>query len=40
MRARVFRNGNNQAIRIPVDMSFDTNEVTIEKRGDSLVIRP
>jgi antitoxin VapB len=40
VKARVFRNGSNQAIRIPVDMSFDTDEVTIERRGDALVIRP
>ncbi len=38
--ASVFRNGKNQAIRIPVDMSLDTREVTIEKRGDALIIRP
>ncbi len=38
--ASVFRNGKNQAIRIPVDMSLDTREVTIEERGDALIIRP
>ena len=37
--ASVFRNGKNQAIRIPVDMSLDVREVTIEKRGDALIIR-
>lgn len=38
--ARVFRNGGNQAIRIPVGMSFETDEVTLEKVGDTLIVRP
>ena len=40
MKARVFRNGANQAIRIPVDMSFATDEVTLERDGDTLIVRP
>lgn len=38
--AKVFRNGRNQAIRIPVELSFDTDTVTLEKRGDALIVRP
>lgn len=38
--ARIFRNGRNQAIRIPVELSLDTDEVTIEKQGNSLIVRP
>ena len=38
--AKVFRNGRNQAVRIPVDMSFETDTVTIEKQGDALILRP
>ncbi len=38
--AKIFRNGRNQAIRIPVEFSFDTDAVTIEKRGDELIVRP
>jgi len=38
--ASVFRNGRNQAVRIPVEFSFDTDEVTIERRGDALILRP
>jgi len=38
--ARVFKNGRNQAIRIPVEMSLDTDEVTIEQHEDGLLIRP
>lgn len=40
VKARIFRNGTNQAIRIPVDMSFDTGEVTLERDGDALIVRP
>lgn len=38
--ARIFRNGRNQAVRIPVEMSFDTDTVLLEKRGDTLIVRP
>ena len=40
VQAKIFRNGRNQAIRIPVELSFDTDSVTIEKRGDALIVRP
>ena len=40
VKAKVFRNGRNQAIRIPVEMSFDTDTVTLERQGDSLIVRP
>ena len=38
--AKIFRNGRNQAVRIPVEMSFETDSVTIEKMGDALILRP
>lgn len=38
--AKIFRNGRNQAVRIPVEFSFDTDAVTIEKRGEALILRP
>lgn len=38
--ARIFRNGRNQAVRIPVEYSFAANEVTIERHGDALLLRP
>jgi antitoxin VapB len=38
--ARIFRNGRNQAVRIPKELSFETEAVTIEKRGDALILRP
>ena len=38
--AKVFKNGRSQAIRIPKEYRFDTNEVYIQKLGDSLIIKP
>jgi antitoxin VapB len=38
--AKIFRIGRDQAIRIPVELSFETDTVTIEKKGDALIIRP
>lgn len=38
--AKIFRNGRNQAIRIPVEMSFDTDTVILEKHGSTLVVKP
>ena len=39
--AKLFRNGRNQAIRIPNAFAFKgIDEVTIEKVGDTLVIAP
>jgi antitoxin VapB len=41
-RTRLFRNGNSQAVRIPKDIAFprDDLEMEIERRGDSLIVRP
>ncbi len=38
--ASIFKNGKNQAIRIPKDMEFDVKTVTIKKVGDKLIIEP
>jgi len=38
--AKVFRNGSNQAIRLPKDYEIDANEVYISRQGDMIVIRP
>jgi antitoxin VapB len=37
--AKVFRSGNSQAVRIPVELQFDTDEVEIFRRDDELVLR-
>jgi len=41
-RASIFRNGRNQAVRLPQDMRFaeSIKEVRIRKQGDGLVISP
>ena len=38
-KAKVFRSGNSQAVRIPREFQFDTDEVEIERRGDEIVLR-
>lgn len=37
--AKVFRSGNSQAVRIPMEFQFDTDEVEIFRRDDELVLR-
>ncbi len=36
----LFRNGRNQAIRIPVEFELPGDEGTIRKEGDKLIIEP
>ena len=38
--AKVFMNGRSQAVRLPKAFRFDTDEVTVERVGDSIVLRP
>ena len=37
---RLFRNGANQAVRIPKEFEFNANEAVMRKVGDTLVIEP
>jgi antitoxin VapB len=37
---RLFRNGRNQAVRIPRDFELDGNEAIIRKEGDRLILEP
>jgi antitoxin VapB len=39
-RVRLFRNGANQAVRIPKEFEFITNEAVMRKVGNALVIEP
>jgi antitoxin VapB len=41
-RASIFRNGANQAVRLPQDLRFpeEVKEVRIRRQGDSLLISP
>ncbi len=37
--ARVFRSGNSQAVRLPKQFRFKSQEVEIFRRGDEIVLR-
>jgi antitoxin VapB len=37
--ARVFKSGNSQAVRLPKEFRFDSDEVEIFRRGDEVVLR-
>ena len=37
--AKVFTTGRSQAVRLPKAYRFNTKEVTIERRGDEVVLR-
>ena len=37
---RLFRNGRNQAVRIPRDLELIGDEATLRKEGDRLIIEP
>ena len=39
-RVRLFRNGRNQAVRIPRDFELDGTEAILRREGDCLVIEP
>ena len=38
--AALFRNGRNQAVRIPRELEMEGAEVLIRKEGDSLILTP
>ena len=37
---RLFRNGRNQAVRIPRDFEIEGNEAIIRKEGNRLILEP
>jgi antitoxin VapB len=37
---RLFMSGNSQAVRIPREFRLEGDEVEIQKRGNTLVLRP
>lgn len=39
-RAKLFRNGNSQAVRLPQEFRFQGDEVRIRKEGDAVVLEP
>lgn len=40
LTAKIFENGRSQAVRIPKEYRFNTNEVLINKIGDIVVLIP
>lgn len=37
----IFKNGKNQAVRLPKDMEFENvSELEIVKEGDTIILRP
>ena len=38
--AKVFANGRSQAVRLPKEYRFDTDEVIINKIGDTIILYP
>ena len=39
-RVKLFRNGRNQAVRIPVGFELPSDEAIMHRDGDRLVIEP
>ena len=38
--AKIFMNGQSQAVRLPKEFRFDTVEVYIRRQGENIVISP
>ena len=38
-KAKVFQSGNSQAVRLPKEFRFTSDEVEIFRRGDEVVLR-
>jgi len=37
--AKVFKNGNSQAVRLPKAYNFDVDEVEVFRRDDEIILR-
>lgn len=40
MTAKIFENGRSQAVRLPKEYRFDTDEVSVNKIGDIVLLIP
>jgi len=38
--AKIFTTGRSQAVRLPKAYRFSTKEVSIERQGDAVILRP
>lgn len=39
-QVRLFRNGRNQALRVPREFELESDEAIIHKEGDRLIVEP
>ncbi len=39
-RAKLFRNGGSQAVRLPKEFQFEGNQVRIRREGQKVVLEP
>lgn len=39
-RVKLFKNGRNQAVRIPREFEFPGNEAILRKEGERLILEP
>ena len=39
-KAKIFMNGQSQAVRLPKEFRFNENEVSVQKYGDGILILP
>lgn len=40
MTAKIFENGRSQAVRLPKECRFDTDEVAVNRIGDIVMLMP
>lgn len=40
MTAKIFKNGRSQAVRLPKECRFDTDEVAVNRIGDIVILMP
>jgi len=39
-RAKLFRNGRSQAVRLPKAFRFEGDEVSVRREGDAVILEP
>ena len=39
-RAKIFKHGGSQAVRLPKEFRFDVEEVDIQREGDTVMLKP
>ncbi len=39
-RAKIFKHGGSQAVRLPKEFRFEVDEVDIRKEGDAVILKP